>query len=167
MTAAQIAFLAAFTAVTLGIVAFAGVVVAGARRVDGGSHWSVATLRRLGRLPVERSEANRVAFYAHRLSGVGIFGFLCLHLVDVSLFAVSPDLYDEVHHLYGTAVMRIFECGLLLALLFHALNGLRLVAVDTWDLGAVPASRLLNGVVVLTAVLTIAGSVVILRPLAA
>ncbi len=58
--------------------------------------------------------------------------------------------------------MRVIECGLLLALVFHAFNGLRVVAIDVWDLDARRATRLLSVVVVLTAVLTVAGSAVIL-----
>lgn len=164
MTAAQAIFLLAFSIVNLAILASVIAVVREARRVDGGGYWTRAILKRLGRLPSERSEANRLAFYAHRLSGIAIFAFLGLHIIDVSLFAVSADLYDNVHQLYGTVVMRVFECGLLFALLFHALNGLRLVAIDVWDLGARMATRILTGVVATTVLLTALGSVVILRP---
>lgn len=167
MTVAQAVFLAAFSLVNIALVAAVVVVVASARQLDGGTHVTRSLLTRLGRLPAERSESNRWAFYAHRLSGIGIFAFLCLHIVDVSLYALSPPLYDEVHQLYGTAPMRVFEVGLLLALLFHTFNGLRVVAIDVWDLGVAQAARLLTAVVLLTAVLTIAGSVFILRPLVA
>ena len=164
MTTAQLLFLCAFTVVNVAILAAVVVVVREARRVDGGALWSKTVLRRLGRLPSERSEANRLAFYTHRLSGIAIFAFLALHIIDVSLFAISADLYDDVHELYGTVVMRVFECGLLFALLFHALNGLRLIAIDIWDLGAQAAIRILNGVVVASVLVTLAGSIVILRP---
>lgn len=164
MTAAQGLFLAGFTLVNLVIVAAVVVVVTEARRVDGGARWNREVFRRLGRLPSERSEANRLAFYTHRVTGIGIFAFLALHIVDVSLYGISPKLYDNVHQLYGTPAMRIFECALLFALLFHALNGLRLVAIDVWDLGAQAALRLLSTVSVVTVVLTVAGSAVILRP---
>ena len=69
-----------------------------------------------------------------------------------------------MHGLYGTPVMRVFECALLLALLFHALNGLRLVAVDLFDLGVRAATRVLGGEVVVSLVGTVAGSAVILAP---
>jgi succinate dehydrogenase / fumarate reductase cytochrome b subunit len=114
-----------------------------------------------------RSEANRWGSYAHRLSGIAIFFFFCLHIIDVSLYAMSSSLYDEVHPLYGSGPMRVFECCLLMALLFHALNGIRLIAIDIWDLGSLPAGRLLYGVVSLTALSTAAGSIIILQPLAA
>ena len=163
----QAVFLGAFSLVIVAVLAMVVVVVGGARRVDGGSHLTTSVLKRLGRLPAERSEANRWASYAHRLSGIAIFAFVCLHIVDVSLYAVSSSLYDDVHQLYGTPFMRVFECGLLLALLFHALNGLRLISIDVWDLGFAQAGRLLNAVVILTVVLTLIGSVIILQPLVA
>ncbi len=106
MTGPQSAFLTAFSLVNVAIVWGVGVVVVGARRVDGGSQFSRSMLMRLGRLPAERSEANRWAFYAHRISGIGIFGFLFLHIFDVSLYAVSSSLYDNVHRLY-----RARSCG--------------------------------------------------------
>ena len=163
----QAVFLGAFSLVIVAVLAMVVVVVGGARRVDGGSHLTTSVLKRLGRLPAERSEANRWASYAHRLSGIAIFAFVCLHIVDVSLYAISSSLYDDVHQLYGTPFMRVFECGLLLALLFHALNGLRLISIDVWDLGFAQAGRLLNAVVMLTVVLTLIGSVIILQPLVA
>ena len=163
----QAVFIGAFSIVLVAVMAMVVVVVGGARRVDGGSHLTSSVLKRLGRLPAERSEANRWASYAHRLSGIAIFAFVCMHIIDVSLYAVSSSLYDNVHQLYGTGFMRVFEVGLLLALLFHAMNGLRLIAIDVWDLGFAQAGRLLNAVVILTAVLTVTGSIFILQPLVA
>lgn len=164
MTPAQAVFLVAFAVVTVAIVAVVAMVVVSARRMDGGAYPSLSRLRRLGRLPAERNEMNRWAFYAHRVSGLAVLAFLCLHVLDVSVYAFSPTRFDEVHRLYATVPMRLFECGLLLALLFHALNGLRVVAIDLWDLGGVAAGRLLVGVLWATVVFTIAGSVIILLP---
>lgn len=164
MTTAQALFLIAFSLVNVVIIAAIIGVVIEARRVDGGAYWNRQLFRRLGRLPTERSEANRIAFYTHRITGIGIFAFLVLHIVDVSLYGISSGLYNNVHALYGSPVMRIFECALLFALLFHALNGLRLVAIDLWDLGPHAAIRLLSTVTVTSVVVTLAGSVVILRP---
>jgi len=163
VTASQLLFLAGFVAVNLVVAATVVLVLRGAGAVDGG--WPAAGVRaRLVRLPAERAAANRWAHLTHRVSGVAIFAFLVLHLLDVSLYALSPARFDEVHALYGTPVMRVFECGLLAALLFHALNGLRLVAVDLFDLGAGGATRALGGVVVASLAGTVAGSAVILAP---
>ena len=164
MTTPQLLFLSAFTLVNVVIVTAVVMVVREARRVDGGAPWSKTLLWRMGRLPSERTEVNRLAFYTHRVSGIAILAFLALHIIDVSLIAISAGLYDDVHEIYGTVIMRLFECGLLFALLFHALNGLRLIAIDAWDLGAAAATRILNGVVIVSLVATLAGSIVILRP---
>jgi succinate dehydrogenase / fumarate reductase cytochrome b subunit len=78
----------------------------------------------------------RWAFVAHRASGVAVFAFLTLHVFDVALYALSPARFDDVHELYGTAAMRVFECLLLFAILFHTLNGLRLVLLDVVEVQA-------------------------------
>jgi len=161
---AQAAFLVAFAAMTVALVAAVAVIIVRARRLDGGEQQSAGALYRLGRRGADRRELNRWAFYAHRITGLSIFGFLVIHVLDVSTYAFSPRLYDQIHPIYATAPMRLFECALLLALLFHTLNGLRVVAIDVWDLGVATAERLLLGVVGATAVLTVGGSIVILRP---
>ena len=94
-----------------------------------------------------------------------MFFFLLLHIVDVSLINFrGGELYDEVHELYGNILLRLFECGLLFALLFHSLNGLRVVMVDFFP-GAVRRERMLTvWVVALTLIAGIPGSIVILWP---
>lgn len=164
MTAVQFAFLAGLTVVSAAIVAFTALVLFSARRIDGGPRLATVLRNRLGRSPYDLAEGNRWAFYIHRVTGFAVFAFLALHLLDVGLYALSPDLFDEVHALYSTPLMRVFECGLLFALLFHALNGLRLLVIDLADVGARAAGRLLDGVGVVTLAGTAAGSAVILWP---
>jgi succinate dehydrogenase / fumarate reductase cytochrome b subunit len=164
MTLPQLAFLGALAFVLVVIVLAAVVVVVTAGRKTGDPTGSSGVLHRLSRAPRDRIELGWWAFWAHRVSGVAIFAFLALHLVDVSLYAVSAELYDEVHVLYGTLGLRLFECGLLLAILFHALNGLRLLAMDLFEIGPTMAGRLLFGVVAFTIALGAAGSAIILAP---
>ena len=110
-----------------------------------------------------RGKSGQWAFVAHRVSGFLVFLFLLLHVVDVSLVR-WPSLYDDVHRLYGNVVLRVFEVGLLFALVFHALNGLRIVAVDFFP-RSVPRERsLLRAVVVLTLLAGVPGAFVIVRP---
>lgn len=104
------------------------------------------------------------AFIAHRVSGFLVFMFLLLHIVDVSLANIDAELYDDVHALYGNILLRLFECGLLFALLYHSLNGLRVVLVDFFP-GAVRNERaLFSGVIFLTLAAGIPGSFIILEP---
>lgn len=165
MTVAQAVFALALAGVVAAVAVFGVVVVRSALRVDGGPYPSSGLAGRLLRGPEERAEANRWAFYLHRLTGVAIFAFLCLHVLDVGVWLLSEPLFDELHELYASAPLRVFECGLLVALLFHTLNGLRILAIDAADLGAAAARRLLAGVAAATAVLGLAGSAVILAPL--
>ncbi|GAA2995128.1 succinate dehydrogenase / fumarate reductase cytochrome b subunit [Streptomyces fulvorobeus] len=72
---------------------------------------------------------------AHRVTGVLIFFFLFVHVLDTALVRVSPEAYDEVVATYKTPLVALLEYGLVAAILFHALNGLRIVAVDFWAKG--------------------------------
>ena len=113
---------------------------------------------------VYKGKSGQWAFVGHRVSGVLVFMFLLLHIVDVSLINADVELYDEVHALYGNILLRIFECGLLLALLFHSFNGLRIVIVDFFPRAVANEKALTTVVVVLTLLTGIPGSLVILWP---
>lgn len=120
---------------------------------------------KVGDSTVYRGKSGQWSFVAHRTTGFLVFFFLLLHIVDVSLINFrGGELYDEVHALYGNVFLRLFECGLLLALLFHSLNGLRIVIVDFFP-GAVRRERALTAwVVALTLAAGIPGSFVIMKP---
>ncbi|BAU85603.1 succinate dehydrogenase [Streptomyces laurentii] len=72
---------------------------------------------------------------AHRVTGVLIFFFLFVHVLDTALVRVSPEAYDDVVATYKTPIVALLEYGLVAAILFHALNGLRVIAVDFWSKG--------------------------------
>jgi succinate dehydrogenase / fumarate reductase, cytochrome b subunit len=113
---------------------------------------------------VYKGRSGQWAFVLHRITGFLVFFFLLLHVVDVSLVNVSAELYNEVHELYGNVLLRLFEVGLLGALVFHAFNGLRIVMVDFFP-GAIRNEQAMFGVVLaLTAVLTAVGGFIIMKP---
>lgn len=165
MTLAQTLFALTLSIILLGVVLFAVVVLVSATRSGGGPHLSGGVVRRLWRSPQERDEFTRWAYYAHRVTGFAIFAFLLLHIVDVSLYGFSHQLYNQVHQLYGSAPLRFFESGLLFAILFHTFNGIRLLIIDLADLGLPASRRALGSVTTVTALLGAAGSIVILQPL--
>ncbi|WP_436969070.1 succinate dehydrogenase, cytochrome b556 subunit [Demequina litoralis] len=72
----------------------------------------------------------------HRVTGVAIFFFLLVHVLDTSLVRVSPEAYNEVIGSYKTPLYGLVEAGLVAAILLHAFNGIRIIAVDrsTWAL---------------------------------
>jgi succinate dehydrogenase / fumarate reductase, cytochrome b subunit len=75
------------------------------------------------------------SWVAHRITGVLVFFFLFSHVLDTALVRVSPEAYDTVIATYKNPVVNVMEVGLVGAVLFHALNGLRVIAVDFWEKG--------------------------------
>ncbi|MEZ0093374.1 succinate dehydrogenase, cytochrome b556 subunit [Streptacidiphilus sp. EB129] len=75
------------------------------------------------------------SWVAHRVTGVLIFFFLFAHVLDTALVRVSPHAYNTVIATYKTPLVNLMEYGLTAAILFHALNGLRVIAVDFWAKG--------------------------------
>ena len=71
----------------------------------------------------------------HRITGVAIFFFLLVHILDTSLIRVSPEAYDAVIGAYKTPIMGLGEIGLVAAIGLHALNGLRIIAIDFTRMG--------------------------------
>jgi succinate dehydrogenase / fumarate reductase cytochrome b subunit len=118
-----------------------------------------------GRSSVYKGRSGQWAFVLHRITGFLVFMFLLLHVVDVSLINYrGGHLYNDVHGLYGNILLRLFEVGLLFGLLYHSLNGLRIVMVDFFP-GAVRNQRNLFSIVLGLSVLgTIIGGVIIIKP---
>ncbi|GAA1048081.1 succinate dehydrogenase, cytochrome b556 subunit [Arthrobacter russicus] len=86
------------------------------------------------------------SWVAHRVTGVAIFFFLLVHVLDTSLVRVSPEAYDAVISTYKNPVMGLLEAGLVAAIVFHAFNGLRIIVVDFWKKGPKYQRQLLWGV---------------------
>lgn len=75
------------------------------------------------------------SWVAHRITGVLIFFFLFAHVLDTALVRVSPETYDRTLQLYKNPFVNLMEVGLVGAVLYHALNGLRVIAIDFWEKG--------------------------------
>ncbi|MEZ7904944.1 MAG: succinate dehydrogenase, cytochrome b556 subunit, partial [Aquiluna sp.] len=82
-----------------------------------------------------RGKVGMWSWVLHRISGVGIFFFLLVHVLDTALVRVSPEAYNIVIESYKTPVVGLAELGLVGAILFHGLNGLRVIAIDFWSKG--------------------------------
>jgi succinate dehydrogenase / fumarate reductase cytochrome b subunit len=93
------------------------------------------------------------SWVAHRVTGVLIFFFLFAHVMDTALVRVSPEAYNEVIGTYKNPVVGLGEAGLVAAVIFHALNGVRIILVDFWSEGPRYQRQMLWGVVGLFAVL--------------
>ena len=82
----------------------------------------------------------------HRTTGVAIFFFLLIHILDTSLVRISPEDYNDVIGSYHTPIYGIVEAGLVAAIVLHAFNGIRIILVDRWT-WALRHQRLLSWIV--------------------
>ena len=93
----------------------------------------------------------------HRITGVAVFFFLLVHVLDTALVRVSPHAYDEVIATYKTPLVNLMEVGLVGAVLFHALNGIRVILVDFWSQGPRYHKLMLRGFAVIWLVVMVPG----------
>ncbi len=82
--------------------------------------------------PAYKGGIGQWSWAAHRITGVLILAFLFGHIVDTFALGFGPELYDETISLYKQWWFKPFEVALIGAVLFHALNGLRIVLFDFW-----------------------------------
>ncbi|HET9556178.1 MAG TPA: hypothetical protein VFS70_03490, partial [Actinomycetota bacterium] len=71
------------------------------------------------------------AFVANRLTGVGLVGYLYLHLVILSRLLQGPEAWDGLVELFGRPVFLAFDVLLVAGLTFHGFNGLRVALVGS------------------------------------
>jgi len=104
------------------------------------------------------------AWLLHRAAGLGVVLFLFIHVVDTALIGLGPTVYNDVMSIYRVPFFRVMEVLLAGAVLYHGLNGLRLIAIDFWA-GATKVQReLFYAVVVLFFVLMIPAAYLMLKP---
>jgi succinate dehydrogenase / fumarate reductase cytochrome b subunit len=89
------------------------------RRDSRSSHWFELRLKPVGML----------AFMLHRLSGIGLFIYLFLHLVVLSRLRSGPESWDGFLALVRSPLFLVLDGMLLLGALIHGLNGLRLTFI--------------------------------------
>jgi succinate dehydrogenase / fumarate reductase cytochrome b subunit len=91
----------------------------------------------------------------HRITGVLIFFFLFVHVIDTSMVRVSPEAYNTAVDTYKNPLVGLMEVGLVAAVLFHGLNGVRVVLVDFWEKGPRYQRHMTYGVVGIWVVLMV------------
>ncbi|MDA8220024.1 MAG: succinate dehydrogenase, cytochrome b556 subunit [Dehalococcoidales bacterium] len=89
-----------------------------------------------------RGQIGQWAQLLHRLTGLGILAFLFLHIADTALVGFGPGVYDAVTAIYHNPIARVFEVILVGVVIYHAVNGTRVIIIDFWDRGALFQERL-------------------------
>ena len=112
-----------------------------------------------------RGGVGQWSWLLHRVTGVGVLVFLCLHILDTAMIMWGPAAYNHMVQLYRNPFFRPMEVGLLAAVLFHALNGLRVIVVDVWSQGSRHQKTLFYGVLIIFWPVFLYGAYHMLRPL--
>ena len=89
------------------------------------------------------------SWVVHRITGVTLFFFLFVHVIDTAMVRVSPEAYNSAVATYKNVVVGLMETALVAAFLFHALNGIRVVLIDFWSNGPRYQRQMTYGVLVL------------------
>jgi succinate dehydrogenase / fumarate reductase cytochrome b subunit len=93
----------------------------------------MAAISNIFRAVTYRGREGQIAWMLHRIAGVGVFLFLVFHIIDIFLMSFGPDVFESlmfVYHQFFFKLTIIF--GLYLGVVYHALNGARIVLIDFW-----------------------------------
>ena len=82
-----------------------------------------------------RGDPGMWSWVLHRITGVSIFFFLFVHVLDTAMIRVNPNTYDQIIDTYKSPIIGLMEIGLVACVLYHALNGVRIILVDFWSKG--------------------------------
>ena len=75
---------------------------------------------------------SQLAWLGHRLSGIGVLVYLFTHIVENATLSLGPDVYNTTQTWFHNLPVRLGEILLMAALVYHSLNGLRVIAMDFW-----------------------------------
>lgn len=106
----------------------------------------------------------QLAWFGHRASGLGVLLFLFLHIVETSTVLLGPEVYDLTQTFYKNLPAKIGEVLLMAALVYHSLNGLRVIVMDFWPSTTVYYRPLTYGVIASTVVAMVPLGAIILTP---
>jgi len=82
-----------------------------------------------------RGDPGMWAWVLQRITGVSIFFFLFVHVLDTAVIRINEDDYNAIIHTYKSPIIGLMEIGLVFCVLFHAFNGVRVILIDFWSKG--------------------------------
>lgn len=104
------------------------------------------------------------AWMLHRGSGLLVLGFLFLHILDTSLISFGKHHYDSIVNIYKHAWFQPLEVLLVGAVIYHSINGLRVILIDFWDKGAARQRQLTKAANIVALVLFVPSAFIMLKP---
>ena len=77
-----------------------------------------------------KGHPGQYSWILHRITGVAVILFLFMHVVDTALIGWGPEAYDRVLRAYQNPIVHLLELGLVIAVLYHSLNGFKITLID-------------------------------------
>lgn len=93
-----------------------------------------------------------LAFMLHRLTGIMLIAYLIIHIMALTGLH-DPVTWHEKMQLFTTPVFSFVEYLLFLPILFHSLNGIRLIIVEWTDNGSKNHKKMFAAVLVVSVIL--------------
>ncbi len=77
-----------------------------------------------------RGRSGQISWIAHRISGLAILAFLVIHVWDTANAFFAPNIYAWSLALFKNPFFALGEVGVMAAILYHAMNGIRITILD-------------------------------------
>jgi succinate dehydrogenase / fumarate reductase cytochrome b subunit len=106
----------------------------------------------------------QLARFGHRASGLGVLFYLFLHIVETSMVLVGPEAYNTAIGIFKNLPFRLLEVLLMAALVYHALNGLRVIAMDFFPGLTIWYRPLTYGVIAATVIAMVPLGLIMISP---
>lgn len=106
----------------------------------------------------------QLAWFGHRLSGIGVLVYLFMHIVETSTVTLGPDVYNATLGLFRNLPVRLGETVLMAALVYHSLNGLKVILLDFVPAATSWYRPLTYGVVIATVAAMVPLSILMVAP---
>ena len=103
-----------------------------------------------------------LAYVLHRVTGLGLIFFLFFHIISITKANASPEAYDLMIRRMQEPDFKLGELALFAALLFHGLNGMRIIWVDFIATRTTYHKTVFWGLIVLVTVLFVLGAIPLL-----
>ncbi len=95
-----------------------------------------------------------IAFVLHRFTGIVLVLYLFLHFYVLSYLARGEEAYKNVVNLMTSPVLELLEVALVAAVVYHGLNGVRLVLMSL-NIGVKRQKEMFWAVFVISALVTV------------
>ena len=112
-----------------------------------------------------RGQSGQWSWLLHRVTGLGILLFLLVDIVDITLIGFGPTVYNDAVAIFSYGPIRIVSLALIASVLFHGLNGIRIILIDFWSAGYKYQRQMFYAVLVITILVFLPAAYFVVAPI--